>query len=186
MIAYKGFNADLTCTMGNGKYQYEPNRWFEEKEANCVKNGFHCAADPLDCMDYYGDWDSSQYWMVQVDGDIDEDGYNTKISATRIRLLRRLNIVEFLAHAVSYICEHPRLQMNRRVKTENCKAKDTDKFLIVRNGTPAAMASKAGQYLVLLKDDEDGKVQAAGLYDIDGKNMFPGVWYNVEGRTGCS
>lgn len=38
-LAYKAFNADLTCTMGRGTFQYEPGIWYEEKEANCVKNG---------------------------------------------------------------------------------------------------------------------------------------------------
>ena len=37
-----------------------------------------------------------------------------------------------------------------------------------------------------LMRDEDGEVQAAALYLVDGKEMFPGVWYNVEGRAECS
>ena len=72
-IAYKAFNADLTCTMGKGVFQYEPGKWYEEPEANCVKNGFHCAANPLDTLDYYYNWDSNQYWLVEVEGDMDED-----------------------------------------------------------------------------------------------------------------
>ena len=186
-IAYKAFNADLTCTMGKGVFQYEPGKWYEEPEANCVKNGFHCAANPLDTLDYYYNWDSNQYWLVEVEGDMDEDGSDTKISATRIRLLRRLSIVEFITHAVSYIVEHPHLNMNCRVKKQNSKANPHDKFVFVRNEAPAAMAANEGQYLVILKDDEDGEVQAAALYLVDGKEMFPGVWYNVEGRrTECS
>ena len=37
MYAYKGFHKNLTCTMGKGTYQYEINKWYEEKEANCKK-----------------------------------------------------------------------------------------------------------------------------------------------------
>ena len=44
--AYKMFNKDLTCTKGRGRFQYTPGEWIEEPEANCVKNGFHCAKNP--------------------------------------------------------------------------------------------------------------------------------------------
>lgn len=181
-LAYKAFNADLTCTMGRGTFQYEPGKWYEESEANCVKNGFHCAANPLDTMNYYSDWDRHQYWMVAIDGDIDEDGTDTKISATRIRLVKRLNLEEFLCHAIEYITEHPHLKMSHRVHTEDAKAKESDKFLIVRNGNPKAMGTKAGQYIALIKGEEE--VEAAGLFLV-GNNAELNTWIDVEGRPAC-
>lgn len=57
--AYKGFNKDLTCTMGNGCFQYRENEWMEEPEANCVRNGFHCCYNPLDCLSYYCNFNES-------------------------------------------------------------------------------------------------------------------------------
>ncbi len=43
MIAYKGFDKDLSCTACGNRFQYELGKWNEEKEANCARNGFHCA-----------------------------------------------------------------------------------------------------------------------------------------------
>lgn len=40
-LAYKGFNKDLTCTMGNGTFQYKPGVWYKEEKAHCARAGFH-------------------------------------------------------------------------------------------------------------------------------------------------
>ena len=51
-------------------------------QANCRKNGFHCAENPMDCLDYYSDWKNSVYYEVDAAGDIDEDEIDSKISCT--------------------------------------------------------------------------------------------------------
>lgn len=180
-IAYKAFNKDLTCTMGRGRFQYEIGKWYEEPEANCVRNGFHCAANPLDCLNYYGDMDRSRYFRVAIDGDIDEDGTDTKISATKIKLIDELDIPTFLAHAIEYIRRHPNLRMNHRVKTETAKAEMGEKFVIVRNGDPVAAASKVGQYIGLVMDGIHVPI-AVALFYCDGDEFKPGVYYDVEGK----
>ena len=48
MIAYKGFNKDLTCTKGKGVFQYEPGKKYVEEKAKCARTGFHAATNPLD------------------------------------------------------------------------------------------------------------------------------------------
>lgn len=55
MLAFKGFNSDMTCTMGHGRFQYEVGKKYEEKEANCTKNGFHCCENPLDVLHWYNE-----------------------------------------------------------------------------------------------------------------------------------
>ena len=92
MIAYKAFDKDLSCTSGGNRYQYRLCIWNEEKEANCARNGFHCAENPLDCLSYYPYWDNAVYYMVLVDGDINEDAYCSRISTTRLKLVKQLNL----------------------------------------------------------------------------------------------
>ena len=181
--AYKMFNADLTCTHGRGTFQYEPGIWYEEEEANCARSGFHCALNPLDCMNYYGNWDTSQCWLVAVDGDIDEDGTDTKISATKIRLIRRLDLKEFVTHALSYIVTHPHLDTNYRVKREYAVADETDKFLIVRGKDPVAAGTSIGQYIGILKEEPvTGTIEEAALFYVDGEEIKTEALYDVEGR----
>ena len=81
LIAFKGFDKDLTCTNHGNTYQYRLGVWNEEDKANCGINGMHCAENPLDCLSYYPDWDRAVYYMVVADGDIDEDAYDSKLAA---------------------------------------------------------------------------------------------------------
>ena len=64
MIAYKGFNKGLICR----GYQFQPGENITE-EANCAKNGFHSAENPLDCITYYGNIKDSVYCIVEVYND---------------------------------------------------------------------------------------------------------------------
>ena len=47
MIAYKGFAPGMVCR----GYQFVMGLNVTDK-ANCAANGFHCAANPLDCLSY--------------------------------------------------------------------------------------------------------------------------------------
>lgn len=48
MIAYKGMCPGMVC-LG---YQLKKGLNVTE-QANCQANGFHCAANPMDCLRYY-------------------------------------------------------------------------------------------------------------------------------------
>lgn len=56
MIAYKGMCPGMVC-LG---YQLKKGLNVTE-QANCQANGFHCAANPMDCLRYYGDFQNSEY-----------------------------------------------------------------------------------------------------------------------------
>ena len=103
MIAYKGFNKGLVC-LG-----YHFNMGLNvTPEANCRKNGFHCAEDPLDCLTYYSNMDESEYYIVNAGGDVHEDGSDTKISCTELTIIKKLSRKEFVMHALAFIADHPK------------------------------------------------------------------------------
>ena len=81
MIAYKAFRPGLIC-LG---YQFVMGMNVTDK-ANCRKNGFHSAENPLDCLSYYP-FKDSEFYLVDAGGDIDEDGTDSKISLTVTILL---------------------------------------------------------------------------------------------------
>ena len=62
MLAYKGFNKNLTCTMGKGTFQYEPGIWYSEENARCASTGFHATDNPLDVLSYYNE---GVIWMSE-------------------------------------------------------------------------------------------------------------------------
>lgn len=126
MYAYKGFHKNLTCTMGKGTYQYEVNKWYEEKEANCVKNGFHCCENPLDCLTYYPLNGDNRFFLVEAAGDINESGTD-KISCTKIRLLKELTPVDIAVHAARYMFRHPAKESEKKRKENYKKIREEHK-----------------------------------------------------------
>ena len=183
MLAYKGFNPDLSCTSGENRFQYQLGIWNEEPEANCAHNGFHCAANPLDCLAYYPCWDRAVYYLVLADGDIDEDAYDSKISCTRLKLVKKLELDEFIAHSLRYLYEHPLMKNNRCVHHE--KGSCMYGLTVVRGKNPVAKG-KLGDILGLAKEyPESRKIKEIGLHIVDGVHILADTWYGVAGNPGC-
>lgn len=175
MKAYKGFEPGLVC-LG---YQFSASGVNQTDKANCRKNGFHCAENPLDCLDYYRDWRRSVYYEVEALGDLDEDGMDSKISCTRMRLVRKLSLYDLLLEAVVYMVKHPRRKWNSRVRTESSAYGDG--FCIARGKQPRAMG-KMEDILVLVREKADSaEVAEVALLQIDGKKYHPDAWYDVRG-----
>lgn len=181
LLAYKGFDKDLSCTSGRNKFQYQLGVWNEEPKAKCVSCGFHCAANPLDCLNYYRDWDQAVYYLVAADGDINEDGVDSKISCTKMKLIRQLNVEEFVTHALHYMSEHPWKKRHSQVRMDTGAAKE-NYFTIVRGMDPIAKG-ELGSVLGLVKEDADQEIIEIGLFVIDGEEYLCDTWYDVEGKN---
>ena len=171
MKAFKAFKTDLTC-LG---YSFTESGWNETEEANCKCNGFHCAENPLDCLSYYPDWKSSVYYEVEAAGDLDEDGVDSKISCTKLRLVRRLTLTQFLLEAILYMVQHPKRSWNSHVHHEQGIARNG--FIIVRGKEPVAQGDK-GDVVAILKENDDGEILEVGLFEAEES----GVWYDVYGN----
>ena len=180
--AYKMFNRNLTCTLGSGTFQYEPGVWYEEtdQEANCRSNGFHVAKNPLDCLSYYHCFEDSQCWVVEIAGDMDEDGIDTKVSAQKIRLVKRLDLPEFVARACMYIMDHPELEYNCHVMQE--KAETNKNHFAIAVGEDPKAKGKIGDTLGILRTYPDAKeIAEATCFEIDGEEYLPNIWYDASG-----
>ena len=180
--AYKGFHSDLTCTMGKGIFQYRENEWMEEQEANCARNGFHCCYNPLDCLSYYGNFKESAYYLVCATGDIHEDGNDTKISCTKIKLVKRLLMEEFVAHSLMYMREHPYLEMNHNVNRDSVAGKPDNGFWIVRGKNPVCRAPIGTVVGMAQEAPVSKEIISMTVYKVDGKEYLPDYAYFVDGR----
>ena len=129
MLAYKGFDKGLICR----DYQFNPGLNVTEK-ANCAKNGFHCAENPLDCFNYYPNIKNSEYYIVDAGGDIDEDERDSKISCTHLTVLKRLTLKDLLLHSLAYINDHPFRKNSSQVEKEIGKSRNG--YVIVRGKYP--------------------------------------------------
>ena len=97
MRAFKGFNKDLTCR----GYQYEEGKEFHTERAECCDTGFHSCEYPLDCFGYY-DPAHSVFHEVELSGEMDKSGDNTKVCATDIKIGARLSIAGLVKMAIDF------------------------------------------------------------------------------------
>ena len=180
ILAYKGFAKDLSCTSGGRRFSYQKEVWNEEPKAQAGRCGFHCAEDPLDCLNYYPDMEESVYYIVLADGDISEDGSDSKISCTRMKLVKELEKKDFVMHALRYLYDHPYRTGNRRVKRESGETEDG--FVIVRGKRPMAKGKK-GDLLAFVKEEAGRRdIDELGIYEVDGNEIKPDRWYDINGR----
>lgn len=177
MIAYKGFNKDLACTLGQGVYQYEIGKTYEEPEANCAKNGFHCVEEPIRVLDWYRD---GRYCLVKAE-DIHEDGTD-KIACKKMTILKELTINQLMAHEAAWMLKHPERTYSKLVKKERGTAQKGG-TVIVRGKNPMAKG-ELGTTIFLVQEGKGTKnILKISVLPIDGKVNKPGTWYDVEGRA---
>ena len=174
MIAYKGFDPGLKCR----GYQFVMGQNITPK-ANCRKNGFHCAEDPLDCLTYYPHIEHSEYYIVDAGGDIDETEGDTKIACTKLMILKRLSVRELFLHALAYMVAYPKRSWSCQVKKEYGRAMNG--YTVVRGKMPRACGSKIGDYLAMAKESTDGgKIVQISLAYVDGEKIMPNMDYNID------
>ncbi len=177
LIAYKMFRPGLICR----GYQFRADIVNVTDKANCRQNGFHCAEDPLDCLTYYPDFAESECWEVEAGGDIDEDDLDSKISCTEMRLIRKLELRDFLAAALLYMARHPFRKWNGNVKEDNGQAKNG--FAVVRGPDPVA-AGPVGAYLALARENPlTRRIEEVALWEVGKTAQKPGVYYDSKGKV---
>ena len=178
MIAYKGFNKDLACTMGKGTFQYEVGKTYKEDNAKCASTGFHCVEEPIEVLRWYSG-ENSRYCIVNAGGDIHEDG-NDKISCTEITILQEVTLQQLGALECQWQQMHPERECSERVKKNVGTA---DKGIVIVRGKHPKAAGAIGTTAFLLKEAKQGKeIQEVGIFEIDGKEFLPDVYYRVDGR----
>ena len=186
MIAYKGFTKDLRATLGRGR-KYTPNELVVEESSKCFRNGLHCAENPLDCFDYYKLSENNVFWLVEAGGSIDEDGTDTKIACTELKLIKELSVKELAGYAMTYIIKHPLRDWQRN--NSSCavlpdKAVGSRWKIAIARGEHPKVKGTTGAALGMIRE-ENGIITAARLIEIDGVKYHPNRWYtiNAEGAV---
>ena len=176
MKAYKGFTKKLTAIRGNGTYKFTEGKTHKETQANCARNGFHCAEDPLDTLIYYPDMKAALYYIVEAAGDLNETDGDSKIACTELTLIKKLDLKEFVYEAVEYIVNHPLRENNKVLRDEGFANKN---FVIVRGKNPKA-AGKKGTILALLAEHQDGKeIESIKIVEVDGEKIKENTFYQI-------
>ena len=145
--AFKGFNKDLTCR----GFQYEEGKEFETARAECCEEGFHACEYPLDCFGYYNPA-QSVYHEVELDGDMDQSGSDTKICATKIKIGARLSIAGLVKAAIDFTMSRVNKEASSDERhgyasaTGNCGASSATGYRGASSATGNCGASSATGY----------------------------------------
>ena len=101
VIAYKGFNSDLTCR----GFQYKIGEKYscDEKIIICEK-GFHACKEPLDVLNYYSEPDS-RYCTVEQSGEIIRSSDNTKQVSSEIKIIKEIDLVGLVKAEIEHLKE---------------------------------------------------------------------------------
>lgn len=178
MIAFKGFNKDMTCTMGNGVFQYEIGKTYQENECKCGINGFHCVEEPLEVLSWYNKADD-RYCVVEVDGDIHESG-DKRIASKKMRIIKEISKQELGMLECMWIQKHPQRETGRHVERDCGYA--SDGIVVVRGKNPKAKG-EAGTTIFLLKEKSgSSEIKEVGVYQIDNKEYLENQYYRTDGR----
>ena len=185
MLVYKATKADMTCTMGNGTFQYVLGIPAHADSTKCGNRGLHACEYVLDCFRYYSLDD--RIFKAEAEGPIVEDGENTRIACEHLTLQKELTRRNIVEHAIIYMVRHPEREweMNLyRVKTQKGKAEGNGNGIVIARGHRPMARGKKGDILGFIMELEKGWFIAVGCCEIDGKYGKAGVWYSItpEGR----
>ena len=99
VIAYKGFNKDLTCR----GFQYEVGKEYTEEEVSICNKGFHACENPFDVLNFYGDVLNNRFCEVEQSGQIKKD--NNKQVSSKIKVVAEIGFVGLFKAGVEWIKE---------------------------------------------------------------------------------
>ncbi|RJW41976.1 DUF7666 domain-containing protein [Anaerobutyricum hallii] len=181
MIAYKGFNADMTCTLGQGRYQYTIGETVCETSSKCARTGLHCAENPLDCLAYYPLGNNNRYCLVEAMGSLDEDDVDSRISCTKMRIVRELSLKQLCSAAMAYMLQHPKrewVKSGKLLEVKNMEAEGAGYGAIaIARGENPRVRGRRGTAVGILKE-KDGFFLAAKV-GIVGEDIQPDIWYQL-------
>lgn len=180
MIAVKGFNANLSCTMGKGTFQYEIGKEYEEEQASCAKTGFHCVEEPIEVLRWYKG-SGSRYCIVEASGDIHEDGTD-RIACAKIKIIKEIDTQQLGVLECLWMQKHPRREYSRLVCREHGSGHKRDKIVVVRGKNPTACGFKDTTLFLVKEKEGNQEIEEIGVYTIDGKEFKEGVIYRTDGK----
>ena len=185
MKAYKGFNGDLTCTKGNGVYQYEAGKTYYTDASQTARTGFHCCENPIDCLTWYGlplGGYNSRLFLVEAAGDIDE--IDDKIACTQITLIKELNLKALTLEVMRYIILHPNRPWSKRGKLYEIAEDSADAlkegFAIARGVDPVVKGKEGSVIAVLVEHPGNSEEFIDAKVGVVGVDIEPDVWYTVQ------
>ena len=163
VIAYKGFNKDLTCR----GFQYEIVKEYEEKEVSVCSSGFHACENPFDVLDFYSDILNNRYCKVEQYGTIKKD--DKKQASSKIKVVAEIGFKGLFKAGIEWIKEITNPEsLIKETKGKNDKDKIGSRANSAQIGSSgkSAQIGSSGDYAKIDSTGEDSVICCAGRNSI--------------------
>ena len=183
VIAYKGFNKDLTCR----GFQYEVGKEYEEKGISICNRGFHACPNPFDVIDFYGDI-NNRFCKVEQSGQIEKD--EKKQVSSKIKVIAEIGFAGLFKAGVEWIKEITKpesiIEETQIGSSGDCAKIDStgEDSIICCAGNESAVRAKKGSWITLSEwgySKEKGRnvpVCVKTEY-VDGEKIKEDTWYKL-------
>ena len=172
VIAYKGFNSDLTCR----GFQYKIGEKYicNERIIFCEK-GFHACNEPLDVLNYYSNTDS-RYCIVEQSGLIDGD--NIKQVSSEIKIIKEIGLDGLVKAEVERLKE-----TTKNNKTDEATIESECDGACINSTRGFTTIYSKGSNAKIYSDDSGTKIISIGSGAIIGSEGFSNEIYSVGWST---
>ena len=143
IIAYKGFNNDLTCR--DFQFQIGETYTHEGKVEACA-SGFHACENPMDVFNYYDP--TSRFAIVECSGEISKksDG-DSKIACGSIHIKAEIGLPTMISKAVDLILSKIKWDTAKELNTgDYSAATNTGDYSAATNTGYRSAATNTGDY----------------------------------------
>ena len=161
IIAYKGFNKDLTCR----GFQYEIGKEYEEKEVSVCESGFHACENPFDVLGYYGDVLDNRFCKVEKSGTIKKD--DKKQASSKIKVVAEIGFTGLFEAGIEWIKEvtNPtNIIEETRGKNDKDKIGSSGNYAQIGSSGDSAQIGSSGYYAKIGSSGYYAKIGSSG-YD---------------------
>ena len=149
LLAYKGFNSDLTCR----GFQYAEGETYEhDGTVDVCASGFHACTQPLHVLRYYPPNTSTYHLVEMEDVKVGADG-DSKVASRKITIGAKISLAGLIEAQVKWVTERAKPVKGSTTKADNGAA--------TASGWSGA-ATASGWYGAATASGESGAATASG------------------------
>ena len=154
IIAYKGFNTDLTCR----DFKFKIGETYtHEGEVEACASGFHACENPMDVFNYYNP--TSRFAIVECLGEIskESDG-DSKIACGSIHIKSEIGLPTLISKAVYLILS--------KIKWETAEESNTGYYSAATNTGNRSAATNTGNSSAATNTGDSSAAEVTGAHSI--------------------
>ena len=196
LLAYKGFNSDLTCR----GFQYAEGETYEhDGTVDVCASGFHACTQPLHVLRYYPPNTSTYHLVEMEDVKVGADG-DSKVASRKITIGAKISLAGLIEAQVKWVTERAKPVKGSTTKADNGAATASgwsgaatasgrsgaatasgEESIAITTGKDGRARGITGTWIVLTERDNDWHILEVRAVHVDGDTIKPDTYYTLRG-----